>query len=88
MSGGDLHQRLQASAARWLRHPQSGPAYRSACSVVLTDLIAATRAVDRPEISQTECLSWQVAKGVFLVHHKRLMKAVEAERRKRKEREE
>ena len=45
-----------------------------------TDLEKMIRAVDRPEISHTECMSWQIAKGVFLGHHKRLMKAVKAER--------
>ena len=46
----------------------------------LTDLEKTIRSVDRPEIVVSECLSWQVAKGVFLGHHKRLMKAVKAAR--------
>lgn len=43
MSGGPIHSAIQAAVARWLRKQQDGPAFRSACSVVLTDLVACTR---------------------------------------------
>lgn len=43
MSGGPEHQRIQVAVSRWLRRQQGGPHRRSACSVVLTDLVAVTR---------------------------------------------
>lgn len=75
MSGGVIHQQIQQAVARWLRRPQDGPAYRSACSVVLSDLVAVTRETpdvigwnSRPMSILVEC---KASRSDFLAEHKK-----------------
>ena len=48
MSGGEMHQRLQQAAARWLKRQQCGPHRRSGCPVVVLDI--ETCASETPDV--------------------------------------